>query len=201
VLKRLSDLLLALLLLAVLAPIFAAVAILVRIHLGRPIFFRQIRTGLSGECFEVIKFRTMRDASDTHGVPLDEAFRMTSVGNMLRSLSLDELPSLWNVLKGKMSLVGPRPLLPEYLPYYSDEEFLRHQVRPGLTGWAQINGRNNLSWTERLKLDVWYVNNQSLLLDARILVRTLAVPFLRRGISQPGHPTSPRLDDERQGCV
>jgi len=198
VLKRALDLSLSLVLLIVLAPVIAIAVCLVRACLGHPVFFRQSRTGLGGRTFQVLKLRTMENTCNENGLLIDEALRQTRLGNALRELSIDELPSLWNVVTGEMSLVGPRPLLPEYLPYYTEVEQLRHSVKPGLTGWAQINGRNELPWSERLSLDVWYVKNQSLGLDLRILLRTLAVPFSRRGINQSGHPTSPRLDDERR---
>jgi sugar transferase EpsL len=198
VLKRTIDLAVGLLLMVSLAPLLVVAGSIVFICLGRPVFFRQVRTGLDGYSFEILKFRTMSNARDENGALIDEALRQTRVGRFLRQLSIDELPSLWNVVSGQMSLVGPRPLLPEYLPYYTHREHLRHSVRPGLTGWAQINGRNELPWPERLELDVWYVENRSQMLDAYILLRTLAVPFVQRGINQSGHATSPRLDDERR---
>jgi sugar transferase EpsL len=148
-----------------------------------------VRPGLGGRPFRIYKFRTMRHALDAGGRPLSDAARLTAVGRFLRATSLDELPELWNVLKGDMSLVGPRPLLPEYLPLYSETHRRRHEVRPGLTGWAQVNGRNALEWPRRLDLDVWYVDQRSFWLDLRILARTVAAVLGRRGISQPGHAT------------
>jgi len=161
-LKRLFDIVASLTALILLSPVLLIVALLVRRKLGSPVFFRQTRPGLNGKPFEMIKFRTMRDAVDNQGNPLPDDQRMTPFGSFLRATSLDELPELWNVLKGDMSLVGPRPLLMEYLPLYSKEQYRRHEVRPGVTGWAQVNGRNALSWDEKFKLDVWYVENRSL---------------------------------------
>jgi lipopolysaccharide/colanic/teichoic acid biosynthesis glycosyltransferase len=162
---------------------------IVRTRLGSPVLFRQIRPGLHGRPFEMIKFRTMRDAFDENGKPLPDAERMTPFGSFLRSASLDELPELWNVLKGDMSLVGPRPLLMEYLERYSPEQARRHEVCPGITGWAQVNGRNAISWEEKFKLDVWYVYNQSLWLDIKILWMTFVKVFKREDISQEGQAT------------
>ena len=167
-----------------------AVALGVRWRLGRPVLFGQWRPGLRGEPFRMIKFRTMREAYDDQGRPLPDEQRMTRFGNFLRATSLDELPELWNVLKGEMSLVGPRPLLTEYLPLYSAEQARRHEVKPGITGLAQISGRNNLSWEERFRLDVWYVDHRSVRLDLVILARTVLKVFRREGISQEGHATA-----------
>ena len=187
--KRLFDVAVSGLALIVLAPVLAIVALAVRVNLGRPVLFRQRRPGLRCEPFELIKFRTMLDAEDAHGKPPPDALRMTRLGSFLRSTSLDELPELWNVLKGEMSLVGPRPLLMDYLPLYSPAQLRRHEVRPGLTGLAQVNGRNALSWEERFALDVWYVDNRSFWLDLTILVRTVAKVFQREGINGAGSAT------------
>ena len=162
--------------------------------------FRQTRPGLNGTPFEMVKFRTMRDAVDANGNPLPDANRMTAFGNKLRNSSLDELPELWNVLKGDMSLVGPRPLLMQYLPLYNEEQARRHEVRPGVTGWAQINGRNAISWEDKFKLDVWYVDNRSFWLDFKILLLTAKKVFIREGISANGHVTiAPFTGKESQG--
>lgn len=166
---------------------------LVHRKLGHPAFFRQVRPGVHGKPFEMIKFRTMTDQRGPDGVLLPDAERVTSFGHFLRSSSLDELPELWNVLKGDMSLVGPRPLLMEYLPLYSPEQARRHEVRPGITGWAQINGRNALSWEEKFALDVWYVDNRSLWLDIKILWLTVKKVLVREGISAAGETTMPRF--------
>ena len=193
------DVVVVVLLMTVLWPVALAIAVGVRVTVGAPVLFRQVRPGRDGRPFRLVKFRTMRDAVDDAGVPLPDAVRLTRLGRVLRATSLDELPTLWNVLRGDMALVGPRPLLVAYLPHYTAEEARRHDVRPGITGWAQLNGRNDLPWDEKLALDVWYVEHRSLALDLRILLRTLAVPFARRGISRTGHATAPRLDDERRG--
>ena len=187
--KRSFDLLLSLLALVILSPLLLVLAILIRKKIGAPIFFRQIRPGRDGLPFELVKFRTMLDARSADGELLQDSARLTRFGSMLRSTSLDELPELWNVLKGEMSLVGPRPLLMEYLDLYSPEQFRRHDVRPGITGWAQVNGRNALSWEDKFALDVWYVDNQSFWLDAKILLMTLMKVFGREGISHQGHAT------------
>jgi len=191
--KRVFDCLFSLVGLVALAPVVAAVAVLVRYKLGCPVFFRQVRPGLHAKPFEMIKFRTMRDAVDKHGNPLPDEQRMTRLGHILRATSLDELPELWNVLKGDMSLVGPRPLLMEYLPLYSPEQYRRHEVRPGVTGWAQVNGRNALSWEDKFKLDVWYVDNRSLWLDIKILFLTVKKVLVRDGISADGQATMERF--------
>jgi lipopolysaccharide/colanic/teichoic acid biosynthesis glycosyltransferase len=191
--KRLLDVLLSAGALVVLLPVIAVTALLVRVKLGAPVLFRQQRPGLHGRPFMLTKFRSMRDAVDAAGHPLPDAVRLTAFGRMLRASSLDELPGLWNVLRGDMSLVGPRPLLMEYLPLYAPEQARRHDVRPGLTGWAQVNGRNALGWDDRLALDVWYVDHRSLLLDLRILLRTVAKVLGRDGISQPGQATVERF--------
>ena len=173
-------------------PLLLLVA-LVRAKLGSPVFFRQGRPGLNGRPFEVIKFRTMTDARGADGQLLSDAQRLTPFGRFLRASSMDELPELWNVLKGEMSLVGPRPLLVEYLPLYSVEQARRHEVRPGITGWAQVNGRNALSWEEKFKLDVWYVDNRTLWLDIKILWLTVRKVLVRDGISAAGEVTMPRF--------
>ena len=188
-LKRLFDILGAVLGLLILLPIIVTLAWQVRRKLGSPVLFRQTRPGLHGKPFQLIKFRTMRNAIGLDGRPLPDSERMTSFGSFLRSASLDELPELWNVLKGDMSLVGPRPLLMEYLPLYSLEQARRHEVRPGVTGWAQVNGRNALSWEEKFRLDVWYVDNHSFWLDLKILALTVKKVLVREGISAAGEVT------------
>jgi len=187
--KRLFDFIVALSAFVLLLPVIAIVAILVRAKLGSPILFTQDRPGLNGNVFKMMKFRTMLDGKDKHGNLLPDDERMTPFGAFLRSTSLDELPGLFNVLKGDMSLVGPRPLLVQYLPLYSNEQARRHNVRPGITGWAQVNGRNTISWDEKFKLDVWYVDNQSFWLDIKILLLTVKKVFVREGISADGHVT------------
>ncbi|MCD8521156.1 MAG: sugar transferase [Saccharospirillaceae bacterium] len=172
-----------------LSPIIAVVAWKIRKNLGSPVLFKQVRPGKDGKSFEMVKFRTMRDAVDANGNPLPDSERLTPFGNWLRSTSLDELPELWNVLKGDMSLVGPRPLLMEYLPLYNPEQYRRHEVLPGVTGWAQVNGRNAISWEEKFKLDVWYVNNHSFWLDIKILWLTVKRVLVRDGISAEGEAT------------
>lgn len=194
--KRIFDMVVAFALLGIGAIPMALLAILIRTQMGSPVLFRQARPGRGGKVFEMIKFRTMRDAVDVSGNPLDDAQRITPLGQFLRASSLDELPELWNVLKGEMSLVGPRPLLVEYLPLYSAEQARRHDVRPGVTGWAQVNGRNAISWEEKFALDVWYVDNRSFLLDLRILWATVARVVRRDGISAEGEVTMPRFTGE-----
>ena len=188
--KRVFDLCLALPLLVLVSPILGIVAILVRLNLGAPVLFHQVRPGFMGRPFVNLKFRTMRDAVNTQGQPLPDTIRLTSLGRFLRSLSLDELPELFNVLRGEMSLVGPRPLLLQYLERYSPEQARRQHVLPGITGWAQINGRNAISWEDKFALDVWYVDHWSLWLDVRILALTPWKALKREGISQPGHATA-----------
>jgi sugar transferase EpsL len=192
-LKRIFDLLAASLLLLVATPVMVVVWATVRVFLGRPVLYRQVRPGLSGEPFIIYKFRTMLDVHDRNGDLLPDTERTTPVGQRLRSFSLDELPELFNVLKGEMSLVGPRPLLMQYLPRYSPEQSRRHDVRPGITGWAQINGRNALPWDERLAMDVWYVDHQSFRLDLRILFTTFFNVIRRKDISQEGYFSSPEF--------
>ena len=191
--KRLLDILGAVLGLALLWPVLLAVAVAIKWQMGGPVLFRQIRPGLHGRPFAMVKFRTMRDARDADGAPLPDHLRLTGLGRTLRALSLDELPELWNVLKGEMSLVGPRPLLMEYLPLYSPQQARRHLLRPGITGWAQINGRNALSWDQKFALDLWYVDNRSLWLDLTILARTFRKVFRREGITAPDAATMPRF--------
>jgi lipopolysaccharide/colanic/teichoic acid biosynthesis glycosyltransferase len=180
--KRLFDMILSFLALLILSPIIFIVSRKIAKNLGNPVLFRQKRPGLHGDIFEMIKFRSMRDAIDENSNPLPDSERLTPFGEKLRSSSLDELPGLWNVLKGDMSLVGPRPLLVEYLPLYNEEQSKRHNLRPGITGWAQINGRNVLSWEEKFKLDVWYVENQSIYLDIKILFLTVFKIFKKENI-------------------
>jgi lipopolysaccharide/colanic/teichoic acid biosynthesis glycosyltransferase len=191
--KRLFDLLLSIGLLLALALPLLLLWPLVRHKLGSPVLFRQVRPGLHGRPFMMVKFRTMTDERGADGELLPDAQRLTALGRLLRATSLDELPELWNVLRGEMSLVGPRPLLMEYLPLYSPEQARRHEVRPGITGWAQVNGRNALSWEERFKLDVWYVDHRSLWLDLRILWLTVRKVLVREGISAQGEATMPRF--------
>lgn len=187
--KRGIDFILALVGLILASPVLLIVAILVRMKLGSPIFFRQARVGLNGEIFEMIKFRTMKDAYDINGEPLPDSERLTLFGQFLRKTSLDELPELINVLKGDMSLVGPRPLLVEYLPLYSEEQMRRHNVRPGITGYAQVNGRNNISWAKKFELDIYYVNHFSLYLDIKILWQTVVKVIKQADINQEGNVT------------
>lgn len=187
--KRIFDFMIALIGIIIASPILVIVAILVRLNLGAPILFRQPRVGLNGEVFEMVKFRTMKDAKDAKGHLLPDDERLTKFGQFLRQSSLDELPELFNVLKGDMSLVGPRPLLVEYLPLYSKEQMRRHEVRPGITGYAQINGRNNISWAKKFELDVYYVDNYRLSLDFKILAQTVGKVLKQSDISQEGHVT------------
>lgn len=196
--KRLLDILISAVALAALSTVIAVLAWKIRNKLGSPVLFRQTRPGLHGKPFQMVKFRTMRDAIGADGQPLPDAERMTPFGSFLRSASLDELPELWNVLKGDMSLVGPRPLLMEYLPLYSPEQARRHEVRPGVTGWAQINGRNALSWEEKFRLDVWYVDNRSFWLDLKILALTVKKVFVREGISAAGEVTAAKFTGSRE---
>lgn len=191
--KRLIDIAASGTALVVLSPVLAATAYKVKKNLGSPVFFKQTRPGLKGEPFEMIKFRTMLDAYDEEGSLLPNEQRHTKFGNFLRSTSLDELPELWNVLKGDMSLVGPRPLLTDYLPLYNEEQARRHDVRPGITGWAQVNGRNAISWEEKFKLDSWYVDNQSLLLDLKIIFMTLKKVVIKEGVNASDNVTMARF--------
>jgi len=187
--KRVLDILGAGLGLLLLSPVLAIVAYKIGREMGSPVLFRQTRPGRDGKPFQMIKFRTMRDAIDANGRSLPDAERLTKLGRFLRSSSLDELPELWNVLKGEMSLVGPRPLLMEYLPLYSPEQSRRHEARPGVTGWAQVNGRNAISWEEKFALDIWYVDNRSLWLDLKIIWLTIQKVLKRDGISAAGEAT------------
>lgn len=187
--KRIFDTIISAGALLVLSPAIVLLCLLIRYKLGSPVFFRQQRPGLYGKPFEMIKFRSMLDKVDENGVQRPDSERMTSFGAKLRAASLDELPELWNVLKGDMSLVGPRPLLMEYLAHYNDEQAKRHNVRPGITGWAQVNGRNALNWNEKFALDVWYVNNRTMWLDIKILFMTIGKVLKREGISGDGEVT------------
>lgn len=196
--KRLFDIVVSAVMLLLMLLLIAVLAVLVRYNLGSPVIFRQTRPGLGGLPFEMVKFRTMLTACDPRGELLPDHQRMTGLGGFLRSTSLDELPELWNVLKGDMSLVGPRPLLMEYLPLYSKEQLRRHEVRPGVTGWAQVNGRNNLSWDERFKMDVWYVDNQSFWLDLKILFITVKKVLFREDINQSGHATAEKFKGNKK---
>lgn len=188
--KRLLDIVIASIALVILSPLYIFVAYKVKKNLGSPVLFRQVRPGLHGKPFEMIKFRTMKDAVDEQGNPLPDSERLTPFGKMLRSTSLDEMPELWNVIKGDMSIVGPRPLLMEYLPLYSPEQAKRHDVRPGMTGHAQVNGRNAIGWEEKFKLDTWYVENHSIWLDFKIILKTIIVVLARDNISQKNHVTT-----------
>lgn len=196
--NRLFDIVIAALLLTLLLPLLVVIAMMVRLRLGSPVLFSQQRPGLHEKPFTLYKFRTMIDACDANGLPLPDGDRLTGFGRFLRSTSLDELPELFNVLRGEMSLVGPRPLLTEYLPYYTGRERCRHRVRPGITGWAQVNGRNLAPWDERLEMDVWYVENRSLLLDIRILFMTAGKVFKREGVSANADDAETYLSQERQ---
>ena len=196
--KRIIDLVLILFSLPLLLPLCIFVACLVRFKLGSPILFRQVRPGKDAKPFEMIKFRTMTSEQNSNGELLPDSVRLTKFGQVLRSSSLDELPELWNVVRGDMSLVGPRPLLMEYIPLYSREQARRHVVRPGVSGWAQVNGRNAISWEEKLKLDVWYVDNYSFLLDIKVIFLTLKKVSARDGISADGEVTMPKFTGSNQ---
>lgn len=188
-LKRILDVAIASTALVLLSPVYALVAYKVKKNLGSPVLFRQTRPGLYGQPFEMIKFRSMKDALDTAGNPLPDSERLTPFGKMLRATSLDEMPELWNVIKGDMSIVGPRPLLMEYLPLYNSEQAKRHEVRPGITGYAQVNGRNAISWEKKFELDTWYVENQSLWLDFKIMLKTVKKVLAKDDISAEGEVT------------
>lgn len=188
-LKRLLDIIIASIALILLSPLYFYVAHKVKKNLGSPVLFRQVRPGLHGKPFEMIKFRSMKDAVDAQGKPLPDSERLTPFGKMLRSSSLDEMPELWNVIKGDMSIVGPRPLLMEYLPLYNQEQAKRHLVRPGMTGHAQVNGRNAISWEEKFKLDTWYVENQSVWLDFKIMLKTVKKVLAKDDINEAGEAT------------
>lgn len=187
--KRFFDIIITLILLLNLFPFMVLIYFLIIIYMGRPVFYSQKRPGMHGKIFKMMKFRTMLDAKDKQGNLLPDNKRMIPFGAFLRSSSLDELPGLFNVIKGDMSLVGPRPLLIQYLPLYTNDQARRHEVRPGITGWAQVNGRNTISWEQKFKLDVWYVDNQSLFIDIKILLLTVKKVFVREGISADGHVT------------
>lgn len=193
VIKRLLDIVIAGSALLLAWPLLLLLALLVRTRLGSPVLFTQVRPGLKGRPFRMVKFRSMTDARDAHGQLLPDAVRLTSFGRFLRASSLDELPELWNVLKGDMSLVGPRPLLMEYLPLYTPEQARRHEVRPGITGWAQVNGRNAISWDDKFRLDVWYVDHRSLMLDLRILALTFRRVVKPQGINAPNSATAEKF--------
>lgn len=196
-LKRAFDIVASASALVALSPVLAITAHKVKKNLGSPVLFRQTRPGLHGKPFEMIKFRTMKDATDKEGNALPDSQRLTEFGKKLRASSLDELPELWNVLKGDMSLVGPRPLLMEYLPLYNAEQAKRHNVRPGVTGYAQVNGRNSLSWEDKFKLDTWYVEHQSLWLDMRILLKTVKKVIIKEGINQSEEVTMTRFTGKK----
>ena len=198
-LKRAFDFTVAGLSIVVLAPLLAVVAMLVFLKLGAPVLYRQVRPGLHAKPFELFKFRSMLDAFDEDGKPLPNDQRITPFGQMLRSLSLDELPELWNILKGDMSLVGPRPLLMDYLPLYDERQSRRHEVRPGLTGWSQVNGRNSISWEEKFEFDIWYVENASFGLDIKIILMTIMKVLRREGISHEGDVAMPRFRGSGNG--
>ncbi|MCM3724921.1 sugar transferase [Neobacillus cucumis] len=187
--KRLFDFTIALILFVGLSPIFVVIAFLIKLKLGSPVIFRQMRPGLDAVPFCLYKFRTMTDEKDEQGELLQDCIRLTPFGRFLRKFSLDEFPQLWNVIKGDLSLVGPRPLLLDYLPLYTKEQSSRHKVKPGITGWAQVNGRNALTWEKKFELDVWYVRNQSFLLDMKILFLTVYKVIMSEGINQPGNAT------------
>lgn len=191
--KRATDFMLAVVLLIMLSPVLVVVAMAILVVMGRPVFFVQQRVGFHGKRFMLLKFRTMRNTVDHSGQTIPDKERLTAFGQALRATSLDELPELWNILKGDMSLVGPRPLLVEYLPLYTVEQARRHEVRPGITGWAQVNGRNGISWEEKFRLDVWYVDNRSLILDIGILLKTALQVLKRDGISATGEATMPKF--------
>ncbi|MBK5649435.1 sugar transferase [Acinetobacter johnsonii] len=198
-LKRLLDIVIASIALVLLSPLYFYVAYKVKKNLGSPVLFRQVRPGLHGKPFEMIKFRTMKDALDEQGNPLPDSERLTPFGKMLRSTSLDEMPELWNVIKGDMSVVGPRPLLMEYLPLYNKEQAKRHDVRPGMTGHAQVNGRNAISWEEKFKLDTWYVENQSIWLDFKIMLKTVQKVIAKDDISAEGEATITKFTGTKLG--
>lgn len=188
--KRAFDLLVSFVLVVLLAPLLLVLSLLVWLSMGLPILFRQTRPGYQARLFDILKFRSMSDLRDENGVHLPDGDRITRVGQLLRRTSLDELPELLNVIRGDMSLVGPRPLLVQYLPLYSEQQMRRHEIKPGITGWVQINGRNAMSWEEKFRLDTWYVDNMSFGLDLKILVLTIWKVLMREGISQPGYATA-----------
>jgi sugar transferase EpsL len=194
--KRMFDFVVAFMLIMLLWPIMMIIVILIRIKLGSPILFKQQRPGMHGKPFIIYKFRTMKQLADKNGKLLDDSLRMTGLGTFLRKYSLDELPQLFNILKGDLSLIGPRPLLMEYLPLYSKEQTRRHDVRPGISGWAQVNGRNAVSWEEKFQYDVWYVDNQSFLLDMKIMWMTLIKVISSEGVTQEGSVTMEKFRGE-----
>ncbi|KTC81426.1 sugar transferase [Legionella brunensis] len=196
--KRIFDLFTASLLLILMAPILCCLALLIRWHMGSPILFRQQRPGLHGKPFYMVKFRTMLDSKDSNGIWLADDKRLTTLGKFLRASSLDEIPELWNVLKGEMSIVGPRPLLMEYLPLYNAKQRRRHEMKPGITGLAQVNGRNALAWEDKFKLDVWYIDNQSLWLDIKIMFLTIKKVLIRDGITSEGSVTAEKFKGSQQ---
>ncbi len=198
--KRLFDIGLAAIAGVLFLPIFLILILLVRVKLGKPVFFVQLRSGLGGRLFPMIKFRTMTDERDAEGNLLPDGDRLGAFGSWLRSSSLDELPELWNVIRGDMSLVGPRPLLAEYLPLYSERQKRRHDVLPGITGWAQVNGRNALSWDDKFELDVWYVENRSFWLDLKIIALTVVAVCSRKGVAAEGESTMARFTGTKQGA-
>lgn len=197
-LKRLIDIIISFLALLVLFPLLLLLAVIIRVDIGSPVFFVQKRAGLYGKAFNIVKFRSMTNASDDNGTLLTDVERLTSLGVFLRASSLDELPELWNVLKGDMSLVGPRPLLLDYLSLYTTEQSRRHDVPPGITGWAQVNGRNAISWEEKFRYDVWYVENQSIWLDLKIIWKTLKKVFASEGISAEGEATMSKFKGNKE---
>lgn len=197
-LKRLFDIIIATTALIILSPLYIIVAYKVKKNLGSPVLFRQVRPGLYGKPFEMIKFRTMKDAVDAQGNPLPDSERLTPFGKMLRATSLDEMPELWNVIKGDMSIVGPRPLLMEYLPLYNEQQAKRHNVRPGMTGHAQVNGRNAISWEQKFELDTWYVENQSLWLDFKIMLKTVKKVIAKDDINAEGEATMSKFIGSKQ---
>ncbi len=192
--KRIFDIVAGVAALVVLSPVLVITALLIKYRLGSPVLFRQVRPGLDGRPFEMVKFRTMTDAVDDHGAPLPDIERLTRFGLFMRATSIDELPELWNVIRGDMSIVGPRPLLMDYLPLYSPEQRRRHNVRPGITGWAQINGRNCISWNEKFALDVWYVENMSFWLDIKIILSTIVAVFRRKDVNASESVTMARFE-------
>jgi len=196
--KRLFDISFSFLLLIALFPLLIVIAMLVWIFIGRPVLFSQVRPGLNEKLFTLIKYRTMTNETDSYGVLLRDSMRLNRFGKLLRSTSLDELPELWNIFKGDMSFIGPRPLLKEYLPLYNDRQKKRHKVKPGISGWAQVNGRNSRSWDERFELDVWYVENHSFLLDVKIFFMTIRSIIKREGISAEGEATMPPFKGTRE---
>lgn len=196
--KRLFDIIIAITALIILSPLYVIVAYKVKKNLGSPVLFRQVRPGLHGKPFEMIKFRTMKDAVDAQGNPLPDSERLTPFGKMLRATSLDEMPELWNVIKGDMSIVGPRPLLMEYLPLYNEQQAKRHNVRPGMTGYAQVNGRNAISWEQKFELDTWYVENQSLWLDFKIMLKTVKKVIAKDDINAEGEATMSKFTGTKQ---